>query len=300
MEKIQTFKDLKVWQKSADVAVVIYEATESFPHAELYGITKQMRRAAISIGSNIAEGFRRRSTKEKIQFYRISQGSIAELQSQIEISFRLRFLPEKEYTTTILLLTEISKMMDGLIKSLLTTDYSLLTTSPRASRAGFTLIELVVAIGLFSLLISIAIGGFIQALRSERQTVALLSANSNVSLILEQMAREIRTARNFTTTSGSPSSDLSFTNANGEAVTYCLNSATTAIERVVSGACGSGERLTSRNVAVRSLDFITSGITAGDLYPPRITIRIALSSTGEAGVQNSIVNLQTTVSARNL
>ena len=93
--------------------------------------------------------------------------------------------------------------------------------------------------------------------------------------------------------------ELDFTNANGEAVAYCLNGATASVERVVAGTCGSGQQLTARNVAVVSMDFIASGINPGDLYPPRITIRVGVASK-EIGVNTSVVNLQTTVSARNL
>lgn len=81
-----SFKDLIVWQKSRNLAVKIYKITEDFPRSELYGLTSQMRRAAISIPSNIAEGYNRFHSKEKHQFTAIAYGSGSELESQIEIA----------------------------------------------------------------------------------------------------------------------------------------------------------------------------------------------------------------------
>lgn len=100
MDKIKSFKDLIVWQKSADLAVLIYQNTEKFPQSELYGITNQMRRCAVSISSNIAEGFKRVHKKEKIQFYYIACGFAAELESQIEISRKLAYIGEVDYRPT--------------------------------------------------------------------------------------------------------------------------------------------------------------------------------------------------------
>jgi len=119
MEKTQlkSFKNLIIWQKAVGLATLVYKITENFPRSELYGITNQMRRAAISISSNIAEGFKRSHKKEKLQFYNVAYGSVAELESQIEIAYKLKFLKEEEYKQLNLLTIEISKMNDGLIKS---------------------------------------------------------------------------------------------------------------------------------------------------------------------------------------
>ena len=82
----KSFRDLIVWQKARDLAVDVYRATEAFPKSELYGMTSQMRRAVISISSNIAEGYHRFHPKEKHQFLAIAFGSGSELESQIEIA----------------------------------------------------------------------------------------------------------------------------------------------------------------------------------------------------------------------
>jgi len=85
----KSFKDLIVWQKSKDLAVEIYKLTGEFPKSELYGLTSQMRRAFISISSNIAESYHRFHSKEKRQFLAIAFGSGSELESQIEIAMSL-------------------------------------------------------------------------------------------------------------------------------------------------------------------------------------------------------------------
>lgn len=116
-KQLKSFKDLLVWQKSVDLARLIYETTEKFPRSELYGITNQMRRSVISISSNIAEGFKRSHNKEKLQFYNVAYGSIAELESQIEVAYKLRFLNKSDYQKLSLLIIEEGKMINSLIKS---------------------------------------------------------------------------------------------------------------------------------------------------------------------------------------
>jgi len=118
IKKLQSFKDLKVWQKSSDLATLVYKSTDKFPKSELFGLTNQMRRAVISISSNLAEGFKRNHKKEKTQFYSVAYGSVAELESQIEISYRLNYLSSTDYQKILSLTIEISKMIGGLIKSI--------------------------------------------------------------------------------------------------------------------------------------------------------------------------------------
>lgn len=91
------FKDLIVWQKSMDLVVDLYSATESFPSKEMYGLTNQIRRAAVSIPSNLAEGSKRGSKKDFRQFVLISYGSAAEISTQLEISLRLKYLNENKF-----------------------------------------------------------------------------------------------------------------------------------------------------------------------------------------------------------
>ncbi len=164
---------------------------------------------------------------------------------------------------------------------------------------GFTLIELLVAIGLFSVVTSIAVGGFTNALRSQRQTAGLLSANSNVSLVIEQMTREIRTGYDFCTAVACPlRTELRFTSARGEKIAYQLNDG--AIERQaipVGGGITPFERITGDNVKVTHLEFYLSGNLPRDGLQPRITIDVGVSSK-EYGLSGNVVNLQTTISPR--
>lgn len=108
--QINTYKDLIVWQKSMDLVVEIYKLTESFPKSEIYGLTLQMKRCAISIPSNIAEGRRRGSKKDYRHFLIIAYGSGAELETQIEIAKRLRFNKNLDFAKIESLLNEIMRI----------------------------------------------------------------------------------------------------------------------------------------------------------------------------------------------
>ncbi|MCS6848808.1 MAG: four helix bundle protein [Anaerolineae bacterium] len=94
-EKIRSYRDLRVWQEAVALAVSVYKLTEAFPKSEQYGLTNQMRRAAVSIASNIAEGFGR-SAKEFGRFLEVALGSLAELETQSEIALRIACLPEED------------------------------------------------------------------------------------------------------------------------------------------------------------------------------------------------------------
>ena len=95
--KIKSYQDLTVWHKSVNFSIKLYGATESFPKQEMFGLISQLRRAAVSIPSNIAEGFRRKTNKEKLQFLRIAYGSGAEIETQLVIANKLRYLNDDNY-----------------------------------------------------------------------------------------------------------------------------------------------------------------------------------------------------------
>jgi four helix bundle protein len=111
----RNYKNLVVWQKSMDLVVKVYELTEHFSKSELYGLTSQMRRAAVSIPSNIAEGSKRGTDKDFCYFLTTSFGSGAELETQIEIARRLSFGSELDYSDCESLLDEVMKMLNKLI-----------------------------------------------------------------------------------------------------------------------------------------------------------------------------------------
>src|SRR2546421_584601 len=113
-----SFKDLKVWQRSRFLAVKIYTVTKNFPKEELYGMTNQIRRAAVSIPSNIAEGHRRGSNKEFIQFLKVARGSLAEVETQVIVSGDISYLDLQTVEEINKEIEEIGKMINGLINSL--------------------------------------------------------------------------------------------------------------------------------------------------------------------------------------
>ena|SRR3989338_3152543 len=115
---IRSYKDLTMWQKAKAFAVHLYGATEKFPEEERYGLTSQLRRAGVSIASNIAEGFRRKFPKEKIQFLRIAYGSGAEIETQLEIAKDLKYIDTSLCETLESELGEVLKMINVVLNKL--------------------------------------------------------------------------------------------------------------------------------------------------------------------------------------
>lgn len=113
--QINSYRDLIVWQRSMELVVEIYDLTEKYPKAELFGLVSQMRRCAVSIPSNIAEGRRRYGKKEFRRFLVISYASGAELATQIEISKRLPFGKELDFEKTEIFLSEVMKMLNKMV-----------------------------------------------------------------------------------------------------------------------------------------------------------------------------------------
>lgn len=119
---MNSYKGLLVYQKAVELSVAIYRATEEFPKSEIYGLTSQIRRCVVSIPSNIAEGQRRGSKKEYIQFLRVAFGSGAELETQLLISFKVGYLSEDQFNKLNNELEQIMKMLNKLISVLTKTD----------------------------------------------------------------------------------------------------------------------------------------------------------------------------------
>ena len=117
-KRIRSYRDLKVWQKSMDLAVRTYELTRTFPSEEKYGIVSQMPRAAASVPANIAEGQARRSTKEFIQMLGIARGSLAEIETFVTLSERLGLIRSETSESLLEDCGEINRMMNGLMRAL--------------------------------------------------------------------------------------------------------------------------------------------------------------------------------------
>lgn len=116
--KVTRFEDLRVWQDALELAVVVYKTTKAFPDDERYGITSQIRRAASSISANIAEGFGRRSLKDKTHFYTMAYGSILEMKNFLHLSFRLEYIEEDPVQGLLDTALSIQKQLNALISTI--------------------------------------------------------------------------------------------------------------------------------------------------------------------------------------
>lgn len=115
---MSTFRDLLIWQKSMTLITNIYQSTNHFPKEEIFGLTSQIRRSAVSIPSNIAEGFGRESKQDFLRFLNISIGSLFELQTQLEIAKNINYLNENEFNNIFENSREIERMLVSFIKKL--------------------------------------------------------------------------------------------------------------------------------------------------------------------------------------
>ena len=116
MAMVRTFRDLIAWQKGMELARIVYTATKRMPESERFGLTNQIRRAVVSIPSNIAEGHARQSRADYLKFLRVARGSLAELMTQIELAATLQMIPLD--ATLQALLEEEDRILQGLIRSL--------------------------------------------------------------------------------------------------------------------------------------------------------------------------------------
>lgn len=118
MSDIKTYRDLIVWQKSMNLITEVYKISANFPLNEVYGLCSQIRRSAISIPSNIAEGYGRKSTGDYKRFLQIALGSLFELETQIEIAFNLSFLSKNSFEEVYDKTRELDRMLSSLINKI--------------------------------------------------------------------------------------------------------------------------------------------------------------------------------------
>ncbi|RIK86707.1 MAG: hypothetical protein DCC67_02525 [Planctomycetota bacterium] len=112
------YRDLKVWQLGIDLALEVYRLTVGFPNSEQYGLTSQLRRAAVSIASNVAEGHARKTAREMQRYANIAKGSLAELETQLIIAHKLGFVAEQNFEKVMQMAEQESRMLSGLLKSI--------------------------------------------------------------------------------------------------------------------------------------------------------------------------------------
>lgn len=115
---MDTHKDLRVWQQSMDMVASIYEKTKTFPKEELFGMVSQIRRAAVSVPSNIAEGYARGTDREKLHFLKISSGSMSEVDTQLLLCMKLGYLNQETYEELSEMVTSVWKQLNALISSI--------------------------------------------------------------------------------------------------------------------------------------------------------------------------------------
>ena len=115
---METHKDLRVWQQSIEMVTSIYLMTQSFPKDEMFGLISQLRRASVSVPSNIAEGYARGTDKEKLHFLRISSGSMSEVETQLMLSLNLGYIDQEKYNELSEIVTSVWKQLNSLISSI--------------------------------------------------------------------------------------------------------------------------------------------------------------------------------------
>lgn len=116
-DKILSYRDLKTWQVGHQMVLLVYEITVNFPSEEKFGLISQMRRAAVSVTSCIAEGFSRKSNKDKLNFYKMTTGSLTELDSQSIIARDLKYVKESDYLRLFELIIGTSELIGGLCRA---------------------------------------------------------------------------------------------------------------------------------------------------------------------------------------
>jgi len=115
---MKDYRDLMVWQKAMRLVSEIYRHTKSFPEDERYGLTSQLRRSSVSLPSNMAEGYGRNTTQDYVRFLRIANGSLFELQTQLEIARNLEFLSDEHFSELFEKSREIERMLSSLIRKI--------------------------------------------------------------------------------------------------------------------------------------------------------------------------------------
>ena len=115
---METHKDLRVWHQGIELVTAVYLITKTYPKEEIFGLVSQMRRAAISVPSNIAEGYARGTDREKLHFLRISSGSMSEIETQVMLSLNLGYISQESYKELSEKVTSVWKQLNALISSI--------------------------------------------------------------------------------------------------------------------------------------------------------------------------------------
>lgn len=188
-KKIGSFTQLEAWRESHKLVIMIYQQTKLFPKDETFGLTNQIRRAAVSITSNIAEGFGRNSYREKTQFYRMSLGSLREVQNQILIARDVSYVSSDIFNEIADQTIRASNLLTGLIKSSLAKSQSAIPNSEFRihHERGAILLELLLSLSILTVVIVGLLAALLSAtelhLKSQRQAVATTLASQELEIL---------------------------------------------------------------------------------------------------------------------
>ena len=189
-KKIKSFTDLNAWKEAHSLVLMIYKITKDFPKEEMFGLTSQIRRAVISITSNIAEGFSRQTYKEKIQFYFIAKSSLTEVQNQLLIARDINYINKQDFNDIANQSVIVHKLLNGLIKK--SKDIQNSKFKIQNSSKGFTLIEMIVAISIFAIMSLAVVAFFITLYKEQGADVARIQSISIAGGAIERIHGEIR------------------------------------------------------------------------------------------------------------
>ena len=265
---------------------VIYGLTDKFPKSEVYGLTSQMRRAAVSVPSNIAEGYKRKGLGEYINFLSIADASAAELETQLIIAKDLYV--KIDFSKAEALLEEIQKMMVSMVGKL--------NAKRSTLNAGFTLVETLAVVLLFSVITVLMGSIFVGSLDLQRRAFNLQQAEENANFVLESMAKEIRVSQiqgpeSCVASSPSSVSTLSIIHPINGAITYSLSG-----NNMHRNANGIDTVINSNTVQFTYLYFCVWGTPIDDRQQPRVVMATGLRSVKTK--QQAVIDFQTTISQR--
>lgn len=254
-ETITSFTDLRVWQSGHRLVILIYELTKRFPLHEQYGLANQIRRAAVSVTSNIAEGFRRETYKEKLRFYSMAASSLTEVENQLIIACDVDHISQKEFEQAQKLAVETSKMLLGLMKATRAKIRSS-TFDIRHSQEGSSLLEVVVATGLVSLVVTALVLTSLftvrMFLRAHRDSIAAEIATAQIETLRHLPATSLANQTNGPLI-GDPQPSLTDLPAGVAEVTITDYQGQTTVKHVevaISYRAGSGSTRTIRMTTI--------------------------------------------------
>ncbi|MCR4328494.1 MAG: four helix bundle protein [Patescibacteria group bacterium] len=186
-EKIKSYKDLNTWKNGHELVLQIYKITKKFPKEEQFGLVSQICRAAVSITSNIAEGFSRRLPKDKAHFYSMAKGSLTEVDNQILIAKDVGYINDSDFNKIGSQIEIVGRLLTGLLK---VTQHSKFNIQ-NSSQQGFSLVEVILASAVFVLLVTAFVGAYLYG----QESTALAGSRARATFLVEEGLEAVRNIR---------------------------------------------------------------------------------------------------------